>query len=200
MTKTSAIGLFEIHVFIIWAKSEAHDAKIRGFVLEKGAVGLSAPKITGKQSLRASVTGEIVLIAGVDTIEVGDTIYNESHDDWGSVQSVTTSGLVATDVEFSGGDSYYVRYDFVETREYELTAEFDGRSGVLAGTAGDRRRNVCSNDLVACVLSGSTTNQTSSTLGLVLNDPSASFTDVNVGDMVEIRYVPPVPQSSNDAL
>jgi len=48
-------------VFVIWAKSEAHGDKIRGFVLEKGAPGLSAPKIVGKQSLRASVTGEIVL-------------------------------------------------------------------------------------------------------------------------------------------
>ena len=55
-------------VFVIWAKSEAHDNAIRGFVLEKGAKGLSAPKITGKQSLRASVTGEIVM----DNVEVGE--------------------------------------------------------------------------------------------------------------------------------
>src|SRR5687768_5640276 len=48
-------------VFVVWAKSEAHDGKIRGFVLEKGAKGLSAPKIGGKLSLRASVTGEIVM-------------------------------------------------------------------------------------------------------------------------------------------
>ena len=48
-------------VFVIWAKSEAHDGKIRGFVLEKGMKGLSAPKIGGKLSLRASVTGEIVM-------------------------------------------------------------------------------------------------------------------------------------------
>ena len=48
-------------VFVIWAKSEAHDGKIRGFVLEKGMQGLSAPKIGGKLSLRASVTGEIVM-------------------------------------------------------------------------------------------------------------------------------------------
>ena len=48
-------------VFVIWAKSEAHDGKIRGFVLEKGTQGLSAPKIGGKLSLRASVTGEIVM-------------------------------------------------------------------------------------------------------------------------------------------
>jgi glutaryl-CoA dehydrogenase len=55
-------------VFVIWAKSEAHDGKIRGFVLEKGMKGLSTPKITGKQSLRASVTGEIVM----DNVEVGE--------------------------------------------------------------------------------------------------------------------------------
>lgn len=48
-------------VFVIWAKSEAHGGKIRGFVLEKGTKGLSAPKIDGKLSLRASVTGEIVM-------------------------------------------------------------------------------------------------------------------------------------------
>src|ERR1700753_2477559 len=48
-------------VFVVWAKSAAHDGQIRGFVLEKGAKGLSAPKIEGKLSLRASVTGEIVL-------------------------------------------------------------------------------------------------------------------------------------------
>jgi glutaryl-CoA dehydrogenase len=55
-------------VFIVWAKSEAHDNEIRGFVLDKGAKGLSAPKITGKLSLRASVTGEIVM----NDVEVGE--------------------------------------------------------------------------------------------------------------------------------
>jgi glutaryl-CoA dehydrogenase len=55
-------------VFVVWAKSEAHGGKIRGFVLEKGMKGLSAPKIAGKQSLRASVTGEIVM----DGVEVGE--------------------------------------------------------------------------------------------------------------------------------
>ncbi|MFD1159592.1 acyl-CoA dehydrogenase [Roseovarius aestuarii] len=55
-------------VFVIWAKSDAHDGKIRGFVLEKGLKGLSAPKIGGKLSLRASITGEIVL-NGVDVGE-----------------------------------------------------------------------------------------------------------------------------------
>ncbi|RFB79179.1 acyl-CoA dehydrogenase [Methylovirgula sp. 4M-Z18] len=48
-------------VFIVWAKSVAHDNQIRGFILEKGMKGLSAPKIEGKLSLRASITGEIVL-------------------------------------------------------------------------------------------------------------------------------------------
>ncbi|MFK7892264.1 MAG: acyl-CoA dehydrogenase [Granulosicoccus sp.] len=46
-------------VFVVWAKSEAHDSKIKGFILEKGMKGLSAPKIEGKFSLRASVTGMI---------------------------------------------------------------------------------------------------------------------------------------------
>jgi glutaryl-CoA dehydrogenase len=48
-------------IFVVWAKSEAHGGKIRGFVLEKGMNGLSAPKIGGKLSLRASITGEIVM-------------------------------------------------------------------------------------------------------------------------------------------
>lgn len=54
-------------VFIVWAKLEDPDGKvggqesIRGFVLEKGMKGLSAPKIEGKMSLRASITGEIVM-------------------------------------------------------------------------------------------------------------------------------------------
>jgi glutaryl-CoA dehydrogenase len=55
-------------VFVVWAKSDAHDGKIRGFVLEKGAEGLSAPKIKDKLSLRASITGEIVM----DGVEVGE--------------------------------------------------------------------------------------------------------------------------------
>src|SRR3954469_1642583 len=48
-------------VFVVWAKSDAHGGKIRGFVLEKGMAGLSAPKIKEKLSLRASITGEIVM-------------------------------------------------------------------------------------------------------------------------------------------
>jgi len=55
-------------VFVVWAKSEAHDGKIRGFVLDMGMKGLSAPKIGGKISLRASITGEIVM----DGVEVGE--------------------------------------------------------------------------------------------------------------------------------
>ena len=48
-------------VIIIWAKSEFHDNKIKGFILEKGMKGLKTPKIEGKMSLRASITGEIIL-------------------------------------------------------------------------------------------------------------------------------------------
>lgn len=55
-------------VFVVWAKSEEHGGKIRGFVLEKGMKGLSAPKIEGKLSLRASITGEIVM----EGVEVSD--------------------------------------------------------------------------------------------------------------------------------
>lgn len=55
-------------VFVVWAKSDAHEGAIRGFILEKGMAGLTAPKIDGKLSLRASVTGEIVL----DNVEVSE--------------------------------------------------------------------------------------------------------------------------------
>jgi len=55
-------------VFVIWAKSDAHGGGIRGFVLEKGMKGLSAPKIEGKLSLRASITGMVMM----DEVEVGE--------------------------------------------------------------------------------------------------------------------------------
>jgi glutaryl-CoA dehydrogenase len=48
-------------IFVVWAKDTADNDTIRGFVLEKGMKGLSAPKIEGKFSLRASITGEIVM-------------------------------------------------------------------------------------------------------------------------------------------
>ena len=53
-------------VFVVWAKDD--EGEIRGFVLEKGMKGLSAPKIEGKFSLRASITGEIVM----DNVAVGE--------------------------------------------------------------------------------------------------------------------------------
>ncbi len=55
-------------VFVVWAKSDAHGGKIKGFVLDRGMKGLSTPKIGGKLSLRASITGEIVM----QDVEVGD--------------------------------------------------------------------------------------------------------------------------------
>ena len=48
-------------IAVVWAKSDGHDGKIKGFVVERGTKGFSTPKIEGKLSLRASVTGEIVL-------------------------------------------------------------------------------------------------------------------------------------------
>jgi glutaryl-CoA dehydrogenase len=55
-------------VFVVWAKSAAHGDAIRGFILERGMRGLSTPKIGGKLSLRASITGEIVM-EGVEVPE-----------------------------------------------------------------------------------------------------------------------------------
>jgi glutaryl-CoA dehydrogenase len=48
-------------VMLVWAKSDAHEGAVRGFILERGMAGLSTPKIGNKLSLRASVTGEIVM-------------------------------------------------------------------------------------------------------------------------------------------
>ncbi|TGX53344.1 acyl-CoA dehydrogenase [Sphingomonas gei] len=55
-------------VMVVWAKSDAHGGGIKGFVLERGMKGLTTPKIEGKLSLRASVTGEIVM----DGVEVSE--------------------------------------------------------------------------------------------------------------------------------
>ena len=55
-------------VFVVWAKSDAHGDAIRGFVLDKGMKGLETPKIEGKLSLRASITGMIMM----DEVEVGE--------------------------------------------------------------------------------------------------------------------------------
>jgi glutaryl-CoA dehydrogenase len=55
-------------VFIIWAKSQADGGKIRGFLVDKGTPGLSAPRIGGKMSLRVAVTGEIVM----DGVEIAE--------------------------------------------------------------------------------------------------------------------------------
>jgi glutaryl-CoA dehydrogenase len=67
-TKTWITNAPIADVFVVWAKSDAHGGKIRGFLLDKGLKGLSAPKIEGKLSLRASVTGEIVM----DGVAVGE--------------------------------------------------------------------------------------------------------------------------------
>jgi len=53
---------------VVWARSDAHGGEIRGFILERGMEGLSTPKIEGKLSLRASVTGQIVM----DGVTVGE--------------------------------------------------------------------------------------------------------------------------------
>ena len=63
-------------VAVVWAKSAAHDGKIRGFILERGMKGLSTPKIEKKLSLRASVTGEVVM-EGVEVPE-GNLLPNVS--------------------------------------------------------------------------------------------------------------------------
>ncbi|KAK6053110.1 acyl-CoA dehydrogenase protein, partial [Cooperia oncophora] len=56
-------------VFIVWARSDKHNNDIKGFILEKGMDGLTAPKIGGKLSLRASITGQIAM----DEVPVPET-------------------------------------------------------------------------------------------------------------------------------
>lgn len=53
-------------VFIVWAKADNADNRVRGFILERGMGGLTTPKIEGKFSLRASITGQIAM----DSVEV----------------------------------------------------------------------------------------------------------------------------------
>ncbi len=60
-TKTWITNAPIADVFVVWAKSDAHGSAVRGFVLEAGMPGLSAPKIEGKFSLRTSATGMIVM-------------------------------------------------------------------------------------------------------------------------------------------
>ena len=67
-TKTWITNAPIADVFVVWAKSDAHGGKVRGFVLDKGTPGLTAPRIEGKLSLRASVTGGIVM----EDVEVGE--------------------------------------------------------------------------------------------------------------------------------
>ena len=55
-------------VLVVWAKSDAHDGEIRGFLLERGMKGLATPAIKGKVSLRASITGEIAM----DGVEISE--------------------------------------------------------------------------------------------------------------------------------
>jgi glutaryl-CoA dehydrogenase len=67
-TKTWITNAPIADVLVVWAKSSADGGSIRGFLLERGMKGLSTPKIEGKASLRASITGEIVM----DGVEVPD--------------------------------------------------------------------------------------------------------------------------------
>jgi len=67
-TKTWITNAPIADVLVVWAKSEADDGSIRGFVLERGTKGLSTVPIEGKASLRASSTGQVIL----DGVEVGE--------------------------------------------------------------------------------------------------------------------------------
>ena len=121
-------------------------------------------------------------------IEAGDTIYNDTQDDWGVVTGVNSTGLTASDVTFNAGDSYIVRYDFIRTREYELTFDYKGLVDER-GVNGVKRRDVCSNDGsaetsgVPCMLSGV---MNSAELLSMTDDTVAGFVaaGVKVGDMV----------------
>ena len=105
-------------VFVVWAKDDAGD--IRGFVLEKGMPGLTAPKIEGKFSLRASVTGMIMMdnvtvpadamLPGVKGVRPFSCLNNARYGiAWralGAAESAgTRHGIIPCSVSCSGGRS-----------------------------------------------------------------------------------------------
>jgi len=68
-TKTWITNSPVADVFVVWARSDRHDGSVRGFILDKGMKGLTAPKIEGKFSLRTSITGQI----SMDDVEVPES-------------------------------------------------------------------------------------------------------------------------------
>uniref|UniRef100_A0A7E4VZ30 Acyl-CoA_dh_M domain-containing protein n=1 Tax=Panagrellus redivivus TaxID=6233 RepID=A0A7E4VZ30_PANRE len=67
-TKTWISNAPVADVFVVWARSERHNNAVKGFILERGMKGLETPKINGKLSLRASITGQIAM----DDVVVGE--------------------------------------------------------------------------------------------------------------------------------
>ena len=115
-------------------------------------------------------------------VEVRDTIYNVDDNEWGRITGVGTDMLQAQDMDFDGGEEYYIRYDFVEEREYEIVVDFVGLANRYTA-AGTKRRDGCSNDLIGCTISGTSTNGSSQ---LTLVDSAQNFTaSVKVGDIIE---------------
>ena len=121
-------------------------------------------------------------------IRIGDTIYNETLDDWGIITGVNPLFVTASDVAFSPGHAYVIRYNFITSREYEFTFSYKGLVQ-QHGLNGTKRRDVCSNDGpaetngVACTFGGIVSIGSN----LTLTDSSVSSfaaAGVNIGDMV----------------
>lgn len=121
-------------------------------------------------------------------IEVGDSIYNQTRDDWGLITGVGPNVLTVSGVAFDNGDSYFIRHHFIATREYKFIFSYNGLA-TKYGVNGSKRRDVCSNDGPAesggnaCTLTG----VVSAANVLSMSDSSVSdfsTAGVKVGDMV----------------
>ncbi|MFN7114181.1 MAG: acyl-CoA dehydrogenase [Alphaproteobacteria bacterium] len=104
-------------VFVVWAKDDAGD--IRGFILEKGMKGLSAPKIEGKFSLRASITGEIVM----------DDVFVPEENKFPDVKGLTGPFSCLNNARYgiSWGALGAAEYCFHQARQYTLDRVLFGR-------------------------------------------------------------------------
>ncbi|MDP2205420.1 MAG: acyl-CoA dehydrogenase [Alphaproteobacteria bacterium] len=104
-------------VFVVWAKDDAGD--IRGFILEKGMKGLSAPKIEGKFSLRASITGEIVM----------DDVFVPDENKFPDVKGLTGPFSCLNNARYgiSWGALGAAEYCFHQARQYTLDRVLFGR-------------------------------------------------------------------------
>ena len=176
------------------------DAGLSGGTSNLFSAGDSYRVLTPSKSTSPAVMDLIVGPFLMDTevdfvslgIRVGDTIYNQTRDDWGVITTVDSTFLIASGVMFSDGDSYVVRYNFVETREYRFAFDYAGQVHEKHGLRGTKRRDVCSNDGptptesdgVGCQLSGTATSGSNGQSMIDSSIGSFLLEGVNVGDLL----------------